>query len=331
MAIQIKIIKNQQNHSFKEKFQQNKHYIDYKLACIDYEEILILYYGDEDIPDIIDLIHKDLEYFKSITHDVFKFGGGIGSAVSKLENVYESYRHAQLALKYRFLHGTDSLISFKDISNRSKLLVGIEFDSFKNLLKSSDINAISRFFNNFKASVNGKQIQIESVELMLMQTVLSMSKVIIDMNLHNSVISSTELATQFKKETFEETINGLLNIAIQIANYINNTSSSYYTGIVSKLKDYIDKHLSEDISLNVLAQVVSLSPSYVSTLFSEVLHMSFLDYLTNMRLEIASQLLRTEFISVSDIATKVGYRNSKYFCTKFKEKYGVTPMQYRGQ
>ncbi|GJM72539.1 transcriptional regulator [Paenibacillus macerans] len=102
------------------------------------------------------------------------------------------------------------------------------------------------------------------------------------------------------------------------------------TEVVYKLKTYINEHLQDDLSLNVLSEVASLGPAYVSTLFGEVMNESFTEYVTRTRLEKAADLLRADDKrSVKEIAALVGYRNHQYFHVKFKERFGVTPVQYR--
>ncbi|MNN97123.1 DNA-binding transcriptional regulator AraC [compost metagenome] len=74
----------------------------------------------------------------------------------------------------------------------------------------------------------------------------------------------------------------------------------------------------------------SLAPAYVSTLFGEVIKESFTEYVTRARLNKAARMLQEDTqIPVREIAALVGYRNVQYFHTKFKAKFGVTPVQYR--
>ena len=76
--------------------------------------------------------------------------------------------------------------------------------------------------------------------------------------------------------------------------------------------------------------MANLAPAYVSTLFGEVMKESFTDYVTRVRLDKAALMLRENTdLSVTEIANQVGYKNVQYFHNKFKQKYGVTPVQYR--
>jgi YesN/AraC family two-component response regulator len=100
--------------------------------------------------------------------------------------------------------------------------------------------------------------------------------------------------------------------------------------VIRTLQTYITQHLHEDLSLQILSKEVSLAPAYISTLFSEVAKCSFTEYVTKLRLEKAADLLvANPRMSVAEITGMVGYRNPQYFHSKFKARYGVTPVQYR--
>ncbi|MBD8067363.1 response regulator transcription factor [Bacillus sp. PS06] len=98
---------------------------------------------------------------------------------------------------------------------------------------------------------------------------------------------------------------------------------------ISKATQYVDTHLSQNISLNDVAKHVHLNPSYLSVLFKEQVNMTFSEYVTRSRLQMAKQLLINTDLSVIDIAEETGYGTSKYFIKLFKEHEGITPSKYR--
>jgi two-component system response regulator YesN len=102
-----------------------------------------------------------------------------------------------------------------------------------------------------------------------------------------------------------------------------------YERIFSGIKEYIDLHIHEDISLEQLSAITSYSKQFVCKLFKEELQLTFVEYLTIRRLEHAAQLLRTTTDPIGAIASRSGFRSSQYFSNKFKSKFGVTPVQYR--
>lgn len=99
--------------------------------------------------------------------------------------------------------------------------------------------------------------------------------------------------------------------------------------VVNKLLQYIAQNYNKDIGLTELAEVVSMNPSYLCILFKEEVGMSYVKYLTNLRINKAKELLK-EGYKVSDVSEMVGYNNYRYFCDIFKKHLGQTPNEFKG-
>lgn len=85
----------------------------------------------------------------------------------------------------------------------------------------------------------------------------------------------------------------------------------------------------QPLSVKVLAAELSISPNYLSTLFKQEQGVSFTDYLTDIRLQRAVDLLSDSAMKVSDIARRVGYEDQNYFARVFRKQFGYTPTEYR--
>lgn len=98
---------------------------------------------------------------------------------------------------------------------------------------------------------------------------------------------------------------------------------------IRQLLGYIGEHYNEEIGLVELADLVEMNPAYLSILFKEEVGMSFIKYLTKVRMEAAKKLLR-EGHKVAEVSEKIGYSNYRYFCDIFKKQVGQTPSEYKG-
>ncbi len=99
---------------------------------------------------------------------------------------------------------------------------------------------------------------------------------------------------------------------------------------ITNAKAYIQQyHADEKLTLESVASEVGLSPTYFSKVFYQATGSKFIDYLTQVRIEHAQQLLRTSNYKVLAIAQMVGYSNTTYFSFLFKKKTGKTPQEYR--
>ena len=98
---------------------------------------------------------------------------------------------------------------------------------------------------------------------------------------------------------------------------------------IHKIKQFITEHSHEDISLEVLAKKVDLSPIYISKLFKEKLGINYIDFLTECRMGKAKKLLADPEISLKTIALEVGYHEPNYFSKVFKKMNELSPTEYR--
>lgn len=100
--------------------------------------------------------------------------------------------------------------------------------------------------------------------------------------------------------------------------------------LVQRVRDYIQRHFSEPISLNGVAYVMHVNPAYLSSIFKSERGESYSKYVLRLRMERAALLLCTHSAGkVSDITTEVGYLSTKHFDAVFKKYYGLTPNEYR--
>lgn len=97
---------------------------------------------------------------------------------------------------------------------------------------------------------------------------------------------------------------------------------------IEKAKAYIKAHYNKDISLEEVSRKVDISLYYFSKLFKNVVGENFIDYLTQIRIEAAKELLYSE-MSIKEIAIEVGYRDSNYFSRLFKKCVGITPTEFK--
>ena len=99
--------------------------------------------------------------------------------------------------------------------------------------------------------------------------------------------------------------------------------------LIGEATAYIRAHYGEPLTLEGVAQKVFVSPFYLSHLFKEELDLTFVEYLTRVRIEEAKRLLAESNLSVLGVAEKVGYEDGSYFSKVFRKVTGLTPKLYR--
>jgi len=107
-------------------------------------------------------------------------------------------------------------------------------------------------------------------------------------------------------------------------------TSSKYPNEINIAEQYIRKNFMEvSLDLNSVANYVNLNPCYFSTLFKKKTNSSFINFLTNLRIEKAKHLLKNTSMRTYEVAYEIGYDNPSYFSTVFKKITGLTPKEYK--
>lgn len=104
-----------------------------------------------------------------------------------------------------------------------------------------------------------------------------------------------------------------------------------HTAKLKTVLEYIEQHYAEELFIADLAALCYFSEYHFMRFFKKYVGMSCLDYIKNLRLEKAAELLEQEASSTLDISLSVGFRNLSYFHREFKKKYGVTPKKFMAQ
>lgn len=98
------------------------------------------------------------------------------------------------------------------------------------------------------------------------------------------------------------------------------------------IKDYIAAHFADDtLSISDISAFLNMSASHICTMFKKETGDTINNYLTDYRLKKAQQYLSETLLSVSDVSTKVGYKDNSYFGRLFRKRFGVTPNEYRNR
>ena len=100
--------------------------------------------------------------------------------------------------------------------------------------------------------------------------------------------------------------------------------------LMEKVKQYLQhNYMLCNISLDSVSAILNLNASYFSAQFKRSFGINFVDYLTDLRIRAAKQLLEDPLHSAAEIASMVGYESANYFARAFKKKTGMTPTEYR--
>ncbi|WP_435164956.1 response regulator transcription factor [Paenibacillus glycanilyticus] len=115
----------------------------------------------------------------------------------------------------------------------------------------------------------------------------------------------------------------------RLREHLNTELSASRHSIVSRVHQFVQAYLSEDVSLQAIADHVYMHPTHLSKVFKRETGENISEYLLRLRMERAVFLLKDSRYKVYEIASMLGYKNPTYFIKVFKEHFGVTPQEFR--
>ena len=129
--------------------------------------------------------------------------------------------------------------------------------------------------------------------------------------------------------TVDELKEWFLNKVKVACQNISSKREERSTDTIEIAKKYISDNFSSEISLDDVSRIVNISPYYFSKLFKEATGENFIEYLTNIRIEKAKDLLLNSDMSMKEICAMCGYQDPNYFSRTFKKNVGFTPTEYK--
>lgn len=134
------------------------------------------------------------------------------------------------------------------------------------------------------------------------------------------------------KEIILKVIDRLQNLPENLDTVATKNNRAEYSPIVMLIKNYIDgSYMQEDLSMQEVADRFDISLSYLGKLMKHELGKTFIEYLTEVRMENAKKILQEENIGIKihEVAQLVGYSSQHYFSRVFKKEIGITPIEYK--
>ena len=308
---------------------------------------LLMADNEEQMSERVKELSKDLEEIMK-NYSTIAYFGGIGQPVARLRELEESFREAERALAARFTMELNRIISVEDIRMAQNVdtLDDIEIMSFGEIEKTRSM--LEKFLNNGAedeidefVDVYINELPEENLKSVLMRQYIIMDAYIVMMSFCEKIegiegemqAQSEELKNSMKTiQTLEEIKNYIRMLLKKIIGVRDTISGRRYSDIIEIAKDQIRKtYMSDEISLNTIAAEVGMSPSYFSSIFSKEMGKTFVEYLTEIRMDRAKELLMCSSMKTSEIGYEVGYKDPHYFSYIFKKTQNCTPKEFRAR
>ncbi|MBQ8638726.1 MAG: response regulator [Lachnospiraceae bacterium] len=131
--------------------------------------------------------------------------------------------------------------------------------------------------------------------------------------------------------TAGQVMDWLRTLCDGLCHFFEERKKDYKNHIVSGVRRYIQEHVEEKLSLNEVAAAFGISPSYLSLLFKKYSDCGFSEYVSQMKISRAKELIQGGTMKIYEIADQLGFENAFYFSKVFKKVEGCSPRDYQYQ
>jgi two-component system response regulator YesN len=258
----------------------------------------------------------------------------VGKSVMGLEHLKESCSTANKAAAYKYALDEQKVVSH-DNAVRTELnykeLNPKLYAALLDGLEEQDMAAVTSIIGQMFDAFERDKFASESVIASVSRCVHGIIGIVQAMQGSESALASLDAVLQWHQEP--KTLAGLRRIVTAFVNesslYIAGLRRDKARGGIQKIKQYIETHYRENISLKSIAKQFFMNPVYLGQLFKKNYGVYFNDFLLELRIGEAKRQLRQTDCKIYEIAANVGFGNPDYFVTQFEKVERKTPTEYK--
>lgn len=261
---------------------------------------------------------------------------GIGRMVEKVSDLHDSWKGALDAAALRLFLEPDQAISITDVRLEMDKEFAVDEQIISKLLMDIKIGEeieLKSDVDELMAQFKGKKIALYKYQIMIMEIVVGVLKLAsgYHVNVEGIFGEQFDIYQEMQQfETLEEMGDWIYNLCIWLRTSIRREKKDSTKLLMDSAKQFIHENYSDaTLSVKVLCNRLNVSAAYFSTVFKRETGKNFVEYLTDIRLETARELLNNTDDKTYVISAKVGYLEPNYFSYVFKKKYGIAPSKYR--
>ena len=260
-----------------------------------------------------------------------KFRLGIG-AVHETESMSESYSEAVRSLEY---NSSDSVAHVNDLPILCNYEEDYPIETEKLLFKSVERGDLHQSIlygkSIFDWMVKSHRQNVMDIKLKVLEFVLRAETIGFE---SGGMVYHFDMRSEYLQNIMEISDYSHLYdwFEKKISNVCRNVltkKDESTTDIVKKAQLYIEENYTKDIVLDEVSKELQISPYYFSKLFKKRTGSNFIEYVTNVRIEKAKELLTGSNKNIKEISMEVGYSDANYFSRAFKKNVGISPTEYK--
>ncbi|CAM2792487.1 response regulator [Paenibacillus sediminis] len=281
--------------------------------------------------EVLEEIRQSVEKYLKLTVTI-----GAGAVCDTIEHINESYNNAIQALDYRLIIGNNKVIWIDDVETRRCDTISFDQLQEQSLIRSLKVGTVqeaTEMIDSLFAGLEQLPVSIQDFQIYLLEILTAIIKVAKEMNVELDEMFGTNIlpfAEIYKFNNPQEAKQWILTVCTKLMNNIATDRQSSYKKLVEEAIAYMKAHYQDsDISISKVCKHLHISAGYFSNIFKKEAKTTFVNYLMQIRMEAAKDMLRSTDMKTFEIAEQIGFSDPNYFSFCFRKKFGISPKEYR--
>lgn len=261
---------------------------------------------------------------------------GVGTVFSELSRVTHSYIEASTALDHKFIYGSGKVLFFADLDLKLTQQGWDVRTSVENLLVHMDRGAVEQAMKTVEMIASeirersNSLFQAKSSCIEVINTILKYLRQHYNSGSGKGSVPLPDIIAYANFNSIDRLLEETVKVCIMACETIQSVNRHPDRSGTDRIMEYVQQHFDDyNLSIQSMADDLSYSVSYISRIFKEETGSTIMDYVKEMRIAKAKELLKTTSMPVQDIVEAVGYKDVSSFIRKFKQKLQMTPQEFR--
>jgi len=257
---------------------------------------------------------------------------GVGATVDRIADISQSFAEAVVNIQEPESRNRSGLSRAVEQAELLKL----DKSTIENYLRSGGKDEFDTFFDAYLKPLGEAAVKSDLIkDYLFVDVALAAARLVNDLggdvdhiipelNSIETIMSNINTVEELREQTGRLLFGAL--------DFRDCQPNGRHRNLIHQAKEYIENHYTDPkLSLNDVAGAVNLSASHFSVVFSQEACQTFKEYLTEVRINKAKELLRMTTLQSTDIAFRVGYNDPHYFSFVFKKNAGLSPTEFRSR
>ena len=259
--------------------------------------------------------------------------GGLGNMYTGIGHIEDSFKEAKKALQYNYFSQQNTVYCIKDKAEfppPDGEGFPAEMEAFLQSLRISDKQAAQETFHVLCAYIRSDSMGLKEIAAMKLYAFLEQVRRSLHHAAFETLYDETVIIQDLKSaERYTEATGYIWDLIYQLCFDPSIHRKKRDAIEIETIKAYIENHLSENIKLETIANMIYMNSYYFSVFFKKHAGINFKDFVVKVKMEKAYELVQNTDMRMYEIAEQIGVCDQKHFSNMFKKFFGITPTELR--